>query len=67
MIRIIFLTLLFIFTLKAEIKNELFILPSQNSEIEDRIYNTKDFDRNIVIDNRTKVVAKKITQFLKES
>ena len=37
MIRIIFLTLLFIFTLKAEIKNELFILPSQNSEIEDRI------------------------------
>lgn len=37
MIRIIFLTLLFIFTLKAEIKNELFILPSQNSEIENRI------------------------------
>ncbi|MFA5917840.1 MAG: DEAD/DEAH box helicase family protein [Candidatus Gracilibacteria bacterium] len=35
--------------------------------VEDRIYNTKDFDRNIVIDNRTKIVAKKITQFLKES
>ena len=37
MIKIIFLTLLFIFSLKAEIKNELFILPSQNSEVENRI------------------------------
>lgn len=37
------------------------------NEIEDRIYNTKDFDRTLVIDNRTKLVAKKITQFLKES
>lgn len=37
MIRIIFLILLFIFSLKAEIKNELFILPTQNSEIENRI------------------------------
>ncbi len=37
------------------------------NEIEDRIYNTKDFDRSIVIDNRTKIVAKKVTQFLKES
>ncbi|KXK56846.1 MAG: type III restriction protein res subunit [Chlorobi bacterium OLB7] len=36
-------------------------------EIEDRIYNTKDFDRSIVIDNRTRIVAKKITDFLKES
>ncbi len=35
--------------------------------VEDRIYNTKDFDKTIVIDNRTKIVAKKITQFLKES
>lgn len=37
------------------------------NEIEDRIYNPKDFDRTLVIDDRTKVVAKKITQFLKES
>lgn len=36
-------------------------------EIPDRIYNTKDFDRNIVIDDRTKLVAKKITQYLKET
>lgn len=36
-------------------------------EIEDRIYNQKDFDRNLVIDERTKLVAQKVTQFLKES
>lgn len=36
-------------------------------EIEDRIYNTKDFDRVLVIDERTRMVARKITEFLKES
>lgn len=36
-------------------------------EIEDREYNSKDFDRNIVIDDRTKVVASKITEFLKKT
>lgn len=36
-------------------------------EVEDRIYNTKDFDRTLVLDDRTKVVAKKITEFLKDS
>lgn len=35
------------------------------NEIEDREYNTKDFDRNLIIDGRTKVVAKKISEFLK--
>lgn len=35
--------------------------------VEDRIYNQKDFDRTLVIDDRTKLVAKKVTQFLKES
>ena len=34
---------------------------------EDRIYNTKDFDRTLVLDERTKLVAKKVTEFLKES
>jgi len=29
------------------------------NEIEDRIYNIKDFDRTLVIDDRTKLVAKK--------
>ena len=37
------------------------------NEIEDRIYNTKDFDRTLVIDDRTKLVAKKVSDFLKES
>ena len=37
------------------------------NEIEDRIYNTKDFDRTLVIDDRTKLVAKKVSEFLKES
>jgi type I restriction enzyme R subunit len=36
-------------------------------EIEDRVYNQKDFDRNLVIDERTQRVAHKITEFLKES
>lgn len=36
-------------------------------EIEDRIYNTKDFDRTLVLDDRTKLVAKKVTEFLKTS
>lgn len=35
--------------------------------VEDRIYNTKDFDRNLVIDERTKVVARKITEYLKKN
>jgi type I restriction enzyme R subunit len=34
------------------------------NEIEDRIYNTKDYDRNLVIDERTKIVSKKVTEFL---
>jgi len=37
------------------------------NEIQDRIYNTKDFDRTLVIDDRTKLVAKKVSDFLKES
>jgi type I restriction enzyme, R subunit len=36
-------------------------------EIEDRIYNTRDFDRTLVLDERTKTVAAKVTEFLKES
>jgi len=33
--------------------------------VEDRVYNRKDFDRNLVIDERTETVAKKVTEFLK--
>jgi len=42
-------------------------LDRDGREVEDRLYNTKDFDRNLVLDERTKLVARKITQFLKES
>jgi len=34
-------------------------------EVEDRVYNQKDFDRNLVLEQRTQLVAKKITEFLK--
>ncbi len=33
-------------------------------EVEDRIYNTKDYDKSIVIDERTQMVAKKVTEYL---
>ncbi|HPS73078.1 MAG TPA: DEAD/DEAH box helicase family protein [Bacteroidales bacterium] len=33
--------------------------------VEDRVYNTKDYDRNLVIDERTSTVAKKVSEFLK--
>ena len=36
-------------------------------EVEDRIYNQKDFDRTFVIDERTSLVAKKVSDFLKQS
>lgn len=37
----------------------------QGHEVEDRVYNRKDFDRTLVIDERTETVAKKLTEFLK--
>lgn len=42
-------------------------LDREGEEVEDRIYNARDFDRTLVIDDRTKLVAQKVTQFLKES
>jgi type I restriction enzyme R subunit len=33
--------------------------------IEDREYNVRDFDRNLILEKRTQVVAAKITEFLK--
>ncbi|OBJ67524.1 restriction endonuclease [Mycobacterium sp. 1274756.6] len=35
--------------------------------IEDRIYNQSDFDRGLVLEQRTRLVARKVTQYLKES
>lgn len=46
---------------------ELGQLDRDGEEVEDRIYNTKDFDRTLVLDDRTKLTAKKVTEFLRES
>lgn len=35
--------------------------------IDDRIYNQKDFDKSLVLDKRTELVAKKISDFLKQT
>lgn len=40
-------------------------LDKNGNPVEDRIYNRTDFDKNIVIDERRKLVAQKITEFLK--
>lgn len=35
--------------------------------IEDRIYNQRDFDKNLVLEQRTQLVAQKISEFLKQT
>ena len=35
--------------------------------IEDRIYNQKDFDKTLVLEKRTQLVARKISEFLKQT
>ena len=42
-------------------------LDRTGAEIEDRIYNTTDFDRVLVLDERTRLVARKVTEYLRES
>jgi type I restriction enzyme R subunit len=44
-----------------------FARDSNGDMIEDRIYNTKDYDRNLVIDERTKAVAHKVSTYLKKT
>lgn len=34
-------------------------------EVEDRVYNRKDYDRTLVIEERTQAVARKLTEFMK--
>lgn len=43
------------------------MLDKHGNEIEDRIYNQRDFDRNLVLEKRTELVAKKISVFLKQT
>lgn len=35
--------------------------------VDDRIYNRKDYDKNLIIDERTETVAKKVTELLKKT
>ena len=42
-------------------------LDIHGNPVEDRIYNTLDFDKNIIIDERTEIVASKITEYLKRT
>jgi len=42
-------------------------LDKYGEEIEDRIYNLKDFDRTLVIEERTMMVAQTITDYLKRT
>lgn len=38
---------------------------TDGNPLEDRIYNTKDFDKNLVIIERTKLVAKKVADYMR--
>ncbi|MBS1515259.1 MAG: DEAD/DEAH box helicase family protein [Bacteroidetes bacterium] len=40
-------------------------LDKEGNPIEDRIYNRKDFEKTLIIDERTDTVAKKVSEFLK--
>jgi len=40
-------------------------LDKEGEEVKDREYNTKDYDKNLVIEERTETVAKKVTEYLK--
>ena len=42
-------------------------LDMYGQEIEQKVYTSKDFDRTLIIDERTQTVAKRVTEFLKAS
>jgi type I restriction enzyme, R subunit len=42
-------------------------LDKQGTLVKDRVYNTRDYDRNLVIEERTNLVAKKIMEFLRRT
>jgi type I restriction enzyme R subunit len=39
----------------------------EGKDVEDRLYNRTDFDRHIIVEERRKIVAQKVTEFLKGS
>ena len=42
-------------------------LSREGEPVEDHVYNSKDFDKTLVLDGRTLAVARNVTEFLKES
>jgi type I restriction enzyme, R subunit len=44
---------------------ELGKIDKYGNPVEDRIYNKKDYDRHLVIDERTAIAAKKVSEYLK--
>ncbi|WP_454776664.1 EcoAI/FtnUII family type I restriction enzme subunit R [Janthinobacterium tructae] len=43
------------------------MVDKNGNPIEDRIYNQRDFDKNLILEKRTELVAKKISDFLKQT
>lgn len=43
------------------------MLDKYGNEIEDRIYNQKDYDKTLVLEKRTQLVAKKVSEFLRDT
>ncbi|WP_282123614.1 EcoAI/FtnUII family type I restriction enzme subunit R [Algibacter mikhailovii] len=41
------------------------LVDKYGNEVEDRIYNLKDYDKTLAIDERTQLIAQKITEYLK--
>jgi len=54
---------IYTYSLKQGINDGL--LDKDGNPVEDRIYNRKDYDKSLVIDERTKIVAKKVSEYLK--
>jgi type I restriction enzyme R subunit len=43
------------------------MVDKRGNEIEDRIFNQKDFDKTLILEKRTALVARKISEFLKQT
>lgn len=52
---------------KEEWRPDSFVRDSSGNEVEDRIYTTADYDTKIVIDERTRLVARKVMEFMRET
>ena len=67
MFKVFFLTFLIITNLFSEVKNELFILPNQGKELNERIENLIDSSKNEIIIAMYNFSHKDILKKLKDS